>query len=337
MSHKIDLSRYQIRTDLALEDSNLENIIETDYDGIKVSQVKLSKEEGTKIGKKEGLYITISFDDITDYDAGKKVKEVFVSELKNILNLLNIEDNSSCLIVGLGNIKSTPDSLGPKTLDNVLVTRHLFLLSSVEEGFREVSAFSPSVMASTGMEASDIIKGVISELHPNFIIVIDALASSSIERVNKTIQITNAGINPGSGIGNNRKEISFETLGVPVIAIGVPTVVDAATITFNTINYMYKHFSYVKKNINNPASKLATGTPNYLKKKINVDDNDKKKIFGLIGGLTDDEIYKLLDEVLTPTGYNLMVTPKEIDFIIDKLASIIGSGINMALHKNVNE
>lgn len=337
MSHKINLEKYQIRTDLAIDSIDFNKLKEEDYDGIKVTDISLTKEEGTKINKKEGRYITVYFEDITDYEFGKKVKEVFSKELEKMLNYLNISSDASCLVIGLGNEKSTPDSLGPKVIDNILVTRHLFLLSDVEEGFRCVSSFAPSVMAATGMEASDIVKGIIGIHKPDFVIVIDALASSSIERVNRTIQISSSGINPGSGIGNNRKEISYETLNIPVLAIGIPTVVDAATITFDTINYMYKHFSYVKNNINNPANKLALKSPNYLKKNINVKEQDKKNLFGLIGNLNEEEVSKLLNEVLTPIGYNLMVTPKEVDFVIDKLSTIVAGGINMALHKNVTE
>ena len=337
MGHKIHLEKYQIRTDLAIESFNSEDLNQKDYDGIKVIDIDLTKEEGIKINKKEGKYITIFFDDITDYDSSKKVKTIFSSELIKMMEYLKIDKDSTCLIIGLGNSKSTPDSLGPKVIDNVLITRHLFILSEVEEGFRCVSAFTPNVMAATGMEASDIIKGVIDIHKPDFVIVIDALASSSIERVNKTIQISSSGINPGSGIGNNRKEISYTTLGVPVISIGVPTVVDAATITFDTINYMFKHFSYVKNNINNPANKLAFKTPNYLKKDIKVNKEEKNNLFGLIGNLSEEDVSKLLNEVLTPIGYNLMVTPKEIDFIIEKLSNILGGGINIALHKNVQE
>ena len=180
-----------------------------------------------------------------------------------------------------------------------------------------------------------ISKRIVDTSNPSFLIVIDALASSSVERVNKTIQITNTGIHPGSGVGNSRKEISFETIHKPVVAIGVPTVVDAVTIVSDTINYMYKHFSYTKKYIKNPASRLAIGSSNYLKKGIEIDNNDKENLFGLVGKLDDESIRLLIAEVLSPIGYNLMVTPKEVDFIIEKLSSIISSGINHALHKNI--
>ena len=147
--------------------------------------------------------------------------------------------------------------------------------------------------------------------------------------------MTDTGIHPGSGVGNSRKEISKEILGIPVIAIGVPTTVDAVTIVSDTINYMYKHFSYTKENINNPSNKLMVSTPNYLKKKIKIDKGDKSKLLGLIGNLEDFEIKQLVFEVLSPVGYNLMVTPKEIDFLIEKLSYIIGEGINKSLHENV--
>ena len=189
-------------------------------------------------------------------------------------------------------------------------------------------------MGETGIETSDLIKGVVDTVNPDFVIIVDALASSSIERVNKTIQMTDAGINPGSGVGNKRKEISVDTLGVPVVAIGVPTVVDAASIVSDTINYMYRHFAYTKENIDNPAQKLKVKV-NYLNKEVNIEENDKKNLFGIVGSLSDNEVKTLIYEVLNPVGYNLMVTPKEEDFVVEKISDVISGGINSALHKNV--
>lgn len=336
MSHEINLEKYQIRTDLAFEkDNKFTNQKIEKFDEIIVTTIDLTTAEARKIGKKKGKYITIEFDDITDFENGEKLKKVFANKISELIKYLNINEDDSCLIAGLGNSKSTPDALGPKTIDNILVTRHLFMLSEVEEGFRCVSAIKPSVMGTTGLEASDILKAIIKEHDFKFLIVIDALASSSINRVNKTIQITDAGINPGSGIGNNRKEINSKIIGIPVIAVGIPTVVDAATIVSDTINYMYKKYAYEKQNINNKSNKLSIGSINYLKKNIELDDNDKKKLFGIVGSLKDSEIYGLINEVLTPTNYNLIVTPKDIDFQIDKLSLIIGNGLNRALHKNV--
>lgn len=338
MGHKIDLSNYKIRTDLAIEAIGNRKGINTDFikiDNVKITRVNIDEENGKIIEKKAGNYITIEFDDITDFDYKEKVKEIFSDELKNILVKLKIKDEDSVLVIGLGNASSTPDALGPLAIDNVLVTKYLFTLGSVEEGFREVSAISPGVMGQTGIETSDLIKSIVDTVKPNFVIVIDALASQSLERVNRTIQITDTGIHPGSGIGNKRKEISLDVLGIPVIAIGIPTVVDAVTIVSDTINYMYKHFSYTKENMNNPINRLISGGVNYLNKDIKVDEAEKSKLFGIVGNLGDNEVKQLIYEVLSPIGYNLMVTPKEVDFLIEKLSDVIGNGINTALHKQV--
>lgn len=340
MSNQIDLSKYTLRTDLAIDviSDNLEGIESNveNFNDIKVTNVLVKEAGSKKINKKIGNYITIEFSDITDYNHSEALKEIFSKKLKCLLEKMKINSSASCLIIGLGNDKSTPDALGPLVINNILVTNHLFLYGDVEKGFRKVSAISPGVMGQTGIETSDLIKGIISSIDTDFIIVVDALASQSIERVNKTIQMTDTGIHPGSGIGNKRKEISSDTLKKPVIAIGVPTVVDAVTIVSDTINYMYKHYSYTKDNINKPSNRLITGGVNYLKKDVSVDNNLKQELFGVIGNLNDDEVKQLIFEVLSPIGYNLMVTPKEIDFEIEKLSDIIGNGINRALHNKVD-
>ena len=334
MKHEIDLSKYKIRTDLAIESipENLE-IKTKEIDNIKISKLYINEEISKQINKKIGNYITIEFEDITDEYNKEKVKETFIKELKQLLKEMNIKKEDSCLIIGLGNRMSTPDALGPKTIDNLIITNHLYKLGMLDEKYRRVSALNPGVMGTTGIETSDIIESISKKTKPEFIIVIDALASSSIERVNKTIQITDTGIHPGSGIGNSRKEISKDLLNIPVIAIGVPTTVDAVTIVSDTINYLTKHYSYTRKNINNPMNKLIIkGNVNYLKKEIKIDKNEKKELLGLIGNLDEEETRRLIYETLTPIGYNFMVTPKEIDFIIDKLTDIIGNGLNKTLH-----
>lgn len=343
MNHEIDLKMYQIRTDLAIEEIEKNEKIkgvksfQKIVDNVKITDVNIDFSGSIKINKKPGNYITIEFDDVTDYNNLKKVKKVFVDELKKLIDKNNIKDSDSCLIVGLGNSNSTPDSLGPKAIENILVTNHLFMYGDVEDGFRKTFALNPGVMGNTGIETSELIKSLINTIKPDFVIAIDALASQSVERVNKTIQMTDAGIHPGSGVGNSRKELSLETLNIPVIAIGVPTVVDAVTIVSDTINYMFKHYTYTKNNINNPINKLIPITSiNYLDKEVNVTKEDKQELLGTIGNLEDSEIKQLIFEVLTPIGYNLMVTPKEIDFLIDKLSNIIGTGINNALHKKVD-
>ncbi len=336
MEHSIDLSKYQIRTDLAIESiKNIKGISEEVIEeNIKITKVSVDDKTSKLINKKKGNYITIEFEDVTDIANYEKVKKKFINELSNLLNILKIDKKASCLIIGLGNSKSTPDSLGPLTVNNIIVTNHLFELDELSNDYRRVSVLIPGVMGQTGLETSDVISSIVNKFNPDFLIVIDALASQSIERVNKTIQITDTGIHPGSGIGNSRKEISFETLNVPCIAIGVPTVVDAITIVSDTINYMHKHYTYSKLNINNPTHKLMVTKPNYLKEKIPVNKKDKETLLGIVGTLEENEIKQLLFEVLTPIGYNMMVTPKEVDFLIEKLSNLIGNGINETLHNN---
>ena len=340
MGHNIDLSNYKIRTDLAIEaidNKKIKGITSKKIieEGIKVTEVMIDEEASQIINKKKGNYITIEFEDVTDYENGKKVEKKFSSELTKLINKLNIDKEASCLIVGLGNSKSTPDSLGPLVINNVLVTNHLFELEEVTDGYRRVSVLVPGVMGQTGLETSEVISSLVDKFKPNFLIAIDALASHSIERVNKTIQMTDTGIHPGSGIGNSRKEISYETLKIPCIAIGVPTVVDAITIVSDTINYMHKHYTYSKLNINNPLNKLMAYSPNYLKENITLNKKDKETLLGIVGTLEENEVKQLLFEVLTPIGFNLMVTPKEVDFLVEKLSLIIGNGINKALHYNI--
>ena len=321
----IDLSKYHLRTDLIIENNEATHNTEI-LEGIEVTS-----------SYKDGNYITISFEDITNYESREKVGKVLEKVLKKILKQNNIKEDDECLIIGLGNIKSTPDSLGVKVINDILITKHLFKFGSVKEGIRKVSSFTPGVMANTGLESSNIIKAIIKEEKPKFVIVIDALASLSIDRINKTIQITDTGIHPGSGIGNNRKEISQNSVGVPVIAIGVPTVVSSTTIVYDTIEYLFKHISYIKDN--ESLNKLTfTKSKNY-KNKI----KDKKLTFeeqntllGLFGSLNNLEKRSLINEVLTDINLDLIVTPSEIDFLIDKLSNLIASAINNSLHKEVS-
>lgn len=333
MNKEVDLSKYQIRTDLTIEElennSKLKGVSckNSKLDDIKITEVIL--EEKNDLNKKKGAYITLEFDDITDSKNSTKVSEVLINVLKKIIR---IEKHSYGLIVGLGNDKSTPDSLGPLTIKNIIVTNHIFILDELSDNYSRISAINPGVMGETGIETSDIIESVVKKIKPDYLIVIDSLASKSIERLNKTIQITNTGIHPGSGIGNKRKEISCDTLGIPVIAIGVPTVVDAAVIVSDTIDFIYKNYEFNKKYSNNPKSKLTFNNVNYLNSDIKENKEEKEKLLGLLGTLNEYELETFIYEVLNPIGYNFMVTPKEIDFIIDKLADIISNAINKTVH-----
>ena len=340
---EIDLSSLQIRTDLITDTiksinadiTNLNGIEEEKYviDEIEVS--KISSKEENILNKKKGIYTTISFKDITDHTNFKKVLEILIKELKYILEQENFNKDKKILVVGLGNEKSTPDSLGVKSALKVIVTRHIKeIVGKVEKGYSISSVFIPGVMGTTGIESSDLLNKVNELITPDIILVIDALASDSIDRVCKTIQITNTGINPGSGIGNKRKEISKEIYKIPVIAIGVPMVVDAVTIVSDTINYMMKHFSYNLKNKDKASDKLIPSSKlNYLKQKnLKLNQEEISFFMGAFGGLNDNEKKLLIHDVLTPIGNNLMVTPKEVDFLLDKLIELLSKGINNSIH-----
>lgn len=339
--HTIDLKNKGYRTDLVIDeitrekDTKLSSKILEKTKNVTVEEVII--DEKTNCNKKKGIYETISFTDITDKNNFKEVEELAIKTLKNMLNKLNISSNAKILVVGLGNASSTPDALGPKALDHVLVTRHLFLLGDVEEGYRNVASFKPSVTGVTGIETKDLIEGIKEKIKPDILIVIDALASSSIERLNKTIQITSAGISPGSGVGNNRLEISQDTLHIPVIAIGVPTVVDGATIVENTLQLLLKKISYGLENKENEKLKLVPITnQNYLNHTKELSKEQKEDLLGMVGLLDEQELKSLILEVLLPVNYNMMVTPKEIDYLIEKLSLLLGNMINKSLHEHFN-
>lgn len=337
--HTIDLKNYNYRTDLIMEridEEKKNSVIHYEKDKVKVDRLIISDENGEELNCEKGKYITIYFEDITDKDNFKNVEKILIDELKVVLNELNY-NGKSILVVGLGNSKSTPDALGPMCVDNVLVTRHLFRLGDVEDGYEMVSSFKPQVTGVTGIETHDLVKCLVKEVNADILIVVDALASSSIERVNKTIQITDSGIHPGSGVGNNRGELSSKTLNIPVIAIGVPTIVDAATIVTDTFKYILKQFSYKIDNYDNKKLKLvSTMQQDYSEHPIDLTDDEKSQLLGVVGTLSDEELRNLMYEVLSPINYNLMVTPKEVDFVIEKLGLLLGGAINKSIHKRFN-
>ncbi|ALC89878.1 peptidase [Bacillus sp. FJAT-18017] len=365
-NESIDLSNYTVRTDLAVEAremaiagregtigqeedlSRIEGVIikEREIDGMKVSLVEITPEGEAQIGKKPGSYLTIEVLGIRQQDTElqQKVEKLFARELSAFLENAGINKDDSCLVVGLGNWNVTPDALGPIVCENLLVTRHLFELQpeSVQDGYRAVSALAPGVMGLTGIETSDIIHGVVEKTKPGFVIAIDALASRSIERVNSTIQISDTGIHPGSGVGNKRKELSKETLGIPVIAIGVPTVVDAVSITSDAIDFVLKHFGKEMKEGDKPSRSLVPAGMTFGKRrKLTEEDlpeeEHRKTFLGIVGTLEDEEKRQLIHEVLSPLGHNLMVTPKEVDVFIEDMANLIASGMNSALHSQVDQ
>lgn len=335
--HEIDLKKWKIHTDLVFDDILDDKLKEkVGYKkkefgkNVIVEEVKIGEDLEETIQKRAGRYKMISFDDISDRDNFNLVLKAFTSEFSLLLKEIGFDNKMKVLIVGLGNYKSTPDAVGPKVLKHILVTGHLFSLGSVEDGYCNVSVFEPFVTGETGIDTRDIISSLNDKLHPDLIVFIDALATTAIDRVNKSIQISDSGINPGSGVSNSRGFLDKNLLGCKVVVIGIPTVMDSATIVFDTINYMFKKFSYHKKE-KTPREKLM-GIDNYINCKDSLSVEEKKELFGIVGTLDSYSMKKLIFEVLSPIKYNFMVTTKEIDFFIDRIALLVGKGINMSLH-----
>ena len=309
------------RTDLALERRDIyrkANNIANEVDGleteeedinkdIKITRVKVLNENGEQaIGKKKGNYITIDVKNIkiAGEEDIQKASEAVTKELKVLIsNLVGNQDD--ILVVGLGNLYVTPDALGPKVIQDIDITRHLltYMPDVLDKDTRPVSAVSPGVLGTTGIETVEILKGIVDNIHPKLIIVIDALASRSIERISSTVQIADTGIIPGAGVGNTRKELTINTLGVPVIAIGVPTVVEAATIAADSLDLFIQKVQQEAKS------------------------ND------FLNSLQEENKYEMIKEVLVPEDYNFIVTPKEIDELIENMSSVVARGINFATQK----
>lgn len=247
----------QIRTDLALEarecvqpkdrsNPEIHGVEVYEYyrekSNTSITKVCITTKNGAKaIGKPMGTYLTIEAPEMTQPDEASHLEIAKELSVQLMRFLPNLDQEKSVLVVGLGNRQVTADALGPNVIDNLCVTRHI-LRTYTKAAYENagavhfVSALAPGVMAQTGMEPLEIIKGVVAQIQPDFLLVIDALAAQSTKRLNTTIQLTDTGIQPGSGVGNHRTELSKKTLGIPVIAIGVPTVIDGATILKGALN-----------------------------------------------------------------------------------------------------
>ena len=311
---------YSIHTDLAIEASAVENLsdksktnsgISSDTftkNDITITEVNITNENGARaVGKPIGKYITLEVpklrDDITEvFDNTQKA---LTDELKKIIDLDSIH---TVLVVGLGNRFVTPDALGPKVIDKLLVTRHLYdiLPEDITKEMHSLCAVAPGVLGITGIETGEIIKGVSDRIKPDVIIAIDALASRKTSRISTTFQIADTGIIPGSGIGNKRYALNKETMGVPVIAIGVPTVIEAAAVANDAIDMLIE------------AVKESCDKNSEMYKSVDTFDNEKR--------------YDLISELLIPSGSDLIVTPKEVDSIIDEVSGIIADSINEAIN-----
>ena len=310
---------YNFRTDLADERRDLykkANKIENEVDGIEssneqigeklsVSRVKITNENGEKaIGKPQGEYITIDIKKInllTDEEKDQAANTL-ANELKKMIGE-KIQFKDEILVVGLGNEEVTPDALGPNVTKEIEVTRHIlkYLPQYIDENTRPVSAIAPGVLGTTGIETVEIVKGVVENTKPKLLIAIDALSSRSMERISSSIQLSNTGIVPGAGVGNKRDEISQNSLGIPVIAIGIPTVVETAVVVNDALNI------FIEKLQNDAKS------------------ND------YLNNLKEQDNYEQIKETLIPKNFNFVVTPKEIDELVLGMSKIIAEGINKAL------
>lgn len=291
---------YRGRTDLALEarqqvqqgDREVEGVAfeQRDQGPAHVTRVTVLDERGAKsLQKPPGCYITIELPSMRDgvSDCFKEGCEVLRGELLSLFP----KKEGCVLVAGLGNRAVTPDALGPITVENLLITRHLVNLMPKDFGkFRPVCAMCPGVMGITGMETAEMLQGVINYVRPDFVIAVDALAARSLSRLGTTFQLCDTGIHPGSGVGNKRHTLSQETLGIPVLSVGVPTVVDAATLACDVMDQV-RHAQ----------------------------------------GQNQEEDYGQVIQALSPFSRELMVTPKEIDTLIGEAAKVLGYGLSMAL------
>lgn len=306
------------RTDLALEarealtSTTREDIpgvmVETAEDEeVLITRVNIATHEAERImGKLQGRYVTIEARGLRDKNTPlqEKVMKFLADELTKLAGL---PAKAVILVIGLGNWNITPDALGPRAVDKIVVTRHLqgMLSPELKGGVRSVCAIAPGVLGITGMETAEIVQGIVSKIRPDLVICIDALAAASSHRVITTVQLADTGISPGSGVGNKRFGLNKESLGVPVIAIGVPTVVHASTIAMDTLNTLQEYASFAR----------------YFKSMENLSDQDR---------------HTIIKQVLPEALGDLMVTPKEVDRLIEDIADVVAGGINQAMHPNID-
>ena len=304
---RMDLSKFAPRSDLADEivtgsnDTAEYSVVNKKYKDVNISYITIHKNDNS-FNKKKGDYVSIEFNNVEDQSNKNIVKDVVVDNLKTMIKKFSLSSDGKILVVGLGNENFMADALGPLSAKEVIVTSHIFEFdpNSIKEGTKCVSLLIPGVMGQTGLETADIVKSVADFYKPDLVIFIDALASRSITRVNKVIQICDTGIEPGSGVGNNRKAMDEEYLGAPCIAIGVATVVGASCIVDETISFIEKMYGDIPLN---------------------------NSIF------RDRNRYQVIADILDERGLNMVVTPKQIDEDVKNIAYIIGSSINEALHE----
>lgn len=317
------LRNYSVRTDLALEEKErFESdqvevsgvVVEEEFDEereIKVTRVVIETENGAKImGKPVGTYLTVETPDLAvpDEESHIKIAEELCRHIKSLIlkNFQEKKEDISVLVVGLGNRAVTPDALGPYVADHLTVTRHIVKeygkYAMGMEHANKISAIVPGVMGQTGMESAEIVRGIVKETRPDLVIAVDALAARNSKRLNRTVQIADTGIHPGSGVGNHRCGMTEESLGVPVIGIGVPTVVDAATIVNDTMENFIKALE---------ASESLKGVGRVL------------------SSYSPGEKYEFVKELISPHLNGMFVTPKDVDELIHQISHTISEALNM--------
>lgn len=302
------------RTDLAYEANESlatkvkgVNLVSHGFKHGEVVELEIIDEEAEKsIGKRMGKYVTYETNNFKSMsnETRKEVSEIIAKNIKNIADI----KREKILVVGLGNRNITADALGPRTVDKIKVTRQFFKAynKDYDEDYNEVCILEPGVLGITGIETMNTIIGVVEKIKPTLLIIIDALASRRMRRLCSVIQITDAGIEPGSGIGNMQGSLNEDTIGVKVIAIGVPTVVDTATIVSDTIDMMEET----------------------LKSKT----EDPGQIMGILSDLNKYEKEVFIKEILSPVHGESIVTPNGIDEMIEILSDILSQSINIAVH-----
>ena len=313
---------YDIRTDLAIEAHEVvtehEELpgVSVEKEGdeeINISRVSITTEQAAKkMGKEVGNYLTLEVPGLRNKNTAlqDRVIDVFYKELQKMFDL---SDEQSVMVIGLGNWNVTPDALGPRVVKELFITRHILQMKPeiLGEGYRSICALSPGVLGITGIETSEIIRGVVDQIRPDVVVAVDALAASRLERLNTTIQVADTGVVPGSGVKNKRLGINKKTMGIPVFGIGIPTVVDAVTIASDT---MQKVGDYLK-------TESPQGNVFYNSVK-NMNWREKKNI---------------IQEVMEPFSGDLIVTPKEIDTLIEDISFVVAASLDAAFHPKIAE
>ena len=320
-----NMNFFRGRSDVAVEiaetnaSRDFQGIKKTEFSnkGIDVTRIDILSDRASEILQKDkGRYITINLkNSFEDYSVFENAVETVFSEISSVIKDLIGKDDFSAIIVGLGNVDLTSDAIGPDTIKGILVTKHIREnLPQVYDSmrFNSVTAISPGVLGQTGIESSVIVKAVCGEVKPDIVILIDSLASHYPEKLCGTVQISDTGISPGSGVGNSREKLNFSTIGVPVMTIGVPTVVDTVTLTGNVIYQILE--------------KLRDGT-----------DKSELSIYDNLSSAWNESTADILKRKISETSLDFIVTPKDIDCLVKKVSHLLSISLNKALHNNISQ